>query len=41
VINGSKTFISGGGMSDVYVLMCKTGEKEISTILVEKSINLV
>lgn len=36
VINGSKIFISNAGVSDVYILMCKTGDKEISTILVEK-----
>jgi len=36
VLNGSKCFISGGSVSDVYVVMCKTGPKEISTILVEK-----
>ncbi|MGO4560061.1 acyl-CoA dehydrogenase family protein [Mesorhizobium sp. 2RAF21] len=38
-LNGSKTFISGGGYSDLYVVMCRTGElgpKGISTILVEK-----
>lgn len=39
VLNGSKAFISGGGRSDVYVVMCRTGEagpKGISTIVVEK-----
>eukprot|EP01017_Pseudomicrothorax_dubius_P038785 TRINITY_DN5865_c0_g1_i3.p1 TRINITY_DN5865_c0_g1~~TRINITY_DN5865_c0_g1_i3.p1 ORF type:complete len:450 (-),score=97.89 TRINITY_DN5865_c0_g1_i3:119-1414(-) len=36
VLNGSKCFISGGSVSDLYVVMCKTGEKEISTIVVEK-----
>lgn len=36
VINGSKCFISGGSVSDVYIVMCKTGENEVSTILVEK-----
>ena len=38
VINGSKAFISGAGFSDLYVLMCRTGEegpKGISTVLVE------
>jgi alkylation response protein AidB-like acyl-CoA dehydrogenase len=37
-INGSKAFISGAGFSDVYLLMCRTGEdgpKGVSTILVE------
>lgn len=36
VISGSKVFISNAGVSDIYVVMCKTGEKEISSILVEK-----
>lgn len=27
VINGSKCFISGGSASDVYVVMCKTGNR--------------
>jgi hypothetical protein len=38
VIEGSKAFISGAGFSDLYVLMCRTGEagpKGVSTILVE------
>lgn len=37
-INGSKAFISGAGFSDLYVLMCRTGEdgpKGVSTVLVE------
>ena len=37
-INGSKAFISGAGFSDVYVLMCRTGEegpRGVSTVLVE------
>jgi len=37
VINGSKAFISGAGFSDVYVLMCRTGEdgpKGVSTLVV-------
>jgi alkylation response protein AidB-like acyl-CoA dehydrogenase len=37
-INGSKAFISGAGFSDLYVLMCRTGEdgpKGVSTLLVE------
>ena len=41
VLNGSKVFISGGGMSDVYIIMCKTSEKGISAFLVEKGINLI
>lgn len=36
VLNGSKAFISGAGSSDIYVVMCKTGEKEVSCLLVEK-----
>ena len=35
VINGSKAFISGAGFSDLYVLMCRTGEdgpKGVSTV---------
>jgi len=39
VLNGSKAFISGGGVSDVYVVMCRTGgdgAKGISTIVVPK-----
>jgi len=38
VLNGTKAFISGGGYSDVYVVMCRTGEdgpKGISTLIVE------
>ncbi|MCP5076303.1 MAG: acyl-CoA dehydrogenase [Rhodobacteraceae bacterium] len=37
-LNGSKAFISGGGYSDAYVVMCRTGEdgpKGISTVVVE------
>ena len=39
VLNGAKAFISGGGVSDVYLVMCRTGvdgPRGISTILVEK-----
>jgi alkylation response protein AidB-like acyl-CoA dehydrogenase len=39
VLNGSKAFISGGGVSDVYVCMVRTGEdgpKGISCLVVEK-----
>ncbi|MHA6288496.1 isobutyryl-CoA dehydrogenase [Maricaulis sp. CAU 1757] len=39
VLNGSKAFISGAGVSDYYVVMCRTGEdgpKGISTVVVEK-----
>ena len=38
VLNGVKQFISGGGNSDVYVVMARTGEpgyRGISTLLVE------
>lgn len=39
VLNGSKAFISGGGVSDIYIVMVRTGEegpKGISTLIVEK-----
>ncbi|XP_059813117.1 isobutyryl-CoA dehydrogenase, mitochondrial isoform X2 [Hypanus sabinus] len=39
ILNGSKAFISGGGDADLYVLMCRTGDrgpKGISCLLVEK-----
>ena len=36
ILNGTKAFISGGGVSDDYIIMCKTGEKEISCIRVPK-----
>ena len=39
VLNGSKSFITGGGFSDLYIVMARTGEdgpKGISSILVEK-----
>ena len=39
VFNGAKAFISGGGVSDIYVCMARTGEagpKGISCIVVEK-----
>ncbi|HEX8232667.1 MAG TPA: isobutyryl-CoA dehydrogenase [Caulobacteraceae bacterium] len=39
VLNGSKAFISGGGVSDVYVVMVRTGgegARGISTVVVEK-----
>ena len=35
VLNGSKAFISGAGASDLYLVMCKTGEKEVSCLMVE------
>ena len=38
VLNGSKAFISGGGVSDLYVVMARTGDpgaKGISAIVVE------
>lgn len=37
-LTGTKTFISGGGYSDAYIVMCRTGEagpKGISAIIVE------
>ncbi len=39
VLNGAKAFISGGGRSDVYVVMCRTGgegAQGISTLVVPK-----
>jgi len=39
VLNGSKAFISGGGSSDIYVAMVRTGEsgaKGISCLVIEK-----
>ncbi len=39
LLNGTKAFVSGGGRSDVYVVMCRTGEagpKGISTLVVPK-----
>ena len=39
VLNGSKAFISGAGVSDLYVVMARTGEdgpKGVSTFVVEK-----
>ncbi|MEM9705772.1 MAG: acyl-CoA dehydrogenase family protein [Pseudomonadota bacterium] len=39
VVNGSKAFISGAGVSDVYIVMVRTGEegpKGISTLVVDK-----
>lgn len=36
ILNGSKAFISGAGMSDLYFIMCKTGKEEVSCLVVEK-----
>jgi isobutyryl-CoA dehydrogenase len=39
IVNGTKAFISGGGESDVYLIMTRTGEpgpKGISCLLIEK-----
>ncbi|XP_071791807.1 isobutyryl-CoA dehydrogenase, mitochondrial-like [Asterias amurensis] len=39
ILNGSKAFISGGGDTDVYVMMVRTGEpgpKGISCVMIEK-----
>ena len=35
ILNGSKVFISGGGQTDLLIVMCKTGEKEISAFIVD------
>jgi alkylation response protein AidB-like acyl-CoA dehydrogenase len=40
-LNGTKAFISGGGYSDAYIVMCRTGEdgpKGISTVVVEDGV---
>jgi len=37
VLSGSKAFISGAGSSDLYLVMCKTGPKEVSCLIVEKN----
>ena len=39
MLNGSKSFISGGPTSDIFAVMCRTGEEGasgVSCILVEK-----
>jgi isobutyryl-CoA dehydrogenase len=36
ILNGSKCFITGGPVSDLLVVTCKTSEKESSVLLVEK-----
>lgn len=36
IINGSKCFISGGSVSDLYLVMCLTDDKEISAFVVPK-----
>ena len=43
VVSGSKAFISGGGTSDVYLVMCRTGagtegSKGISCLAIEKNL---
>jgi len=35
VVNGSKAFISGAGESDLYIVMVKSGEKEVSCLMLE------
>ena len=36
VLNGSKAFISGSGVpGNIYLVMCKTGEKEVSCLILE------
>jgi len=40
ILNGAKAFISGGGISDVYICMVRTGEegpKGITCLLIEKN----
>jgi len=41
-LSGTKSFISGGGYSDLYVVMCRTGDdtpKGVSSIIVEDGAN--
>ena len=37
MLNGSKAFISGGGESDVYVIMARTGEKGPFSLMITVS----
>lgn len=37
IINGSKMFITGGSVSDIYIVFCLTGEKEISAVIIPKT----
>ena len=37
ILNGTKAFISGGEQSDIYLVMCKTAENEVSCIAVERN----
>lgn len=36
VLNGQKCFISGAGMSDIYLVMCRTSQERISCLAVTK-----
>ena len=36
IVNGTKSFISGGGTSDIYLTMVKTDDNSISTLVIEK-----
>lgn len=36
IINGSKCFISGGSVSDIYLVMCLTDTNEISAFIIPK-----
>lgn len=36
IVNGTKSFVSGGGTSDIYVTMVKTDDNSISTLVIEK-----
>lgn len=36
VVNGGKSFISGAGLSDMYLVMCRTGKDSITCLLVPK-----
>lgn len=34
ILNGTKRFISGAGVSDIYIVFAKTGVKEVSAFIV-------
>ena len=35
-LNGTKSFVSGAGATDLLIVICKTGEKEVSCFAVDK-----
>lgn len=36
ILSGAKQFISGGGVSDLYIVIAKSGENEVSAFIVMK-----